>query len=150
MLRNILNGEEHLIVNDPVRPHIPFEDRVGKGREIFVLENDESKQIDAVICVAYTTEVPTSEYDLELFAQQACQDGQHGDIAVFYTVWSYSKGAGRTIVNQSAQFIKENRPVTRFVTLSPLTEMARKFHLSNGARFVAKHYDCQNFEYDLV
>jgi len=149
MLRNILNGEEHLIVNDPVRPHIPFEQRVGAGKDIFVLENDVTQQIDAVICVAYTIEVPTNEHQLELFSQQACQDGQQGDVAVFYTVWSYTKGAGREIVNQTAQYIKENKPVTRFVTLSPLTEMASKFHLSNGAILVAKHEDCQNFEYYL-
>ena len=147
MLRTIKNGEEHLIANDPVRPHIPFEQRVGNGKEIYVLENDFTGDIDAVICVAYTMEVPTNEYDLELLSQQACQEKQHGDIAVFYTVWSYSKGSGREIVNQTAEFIKENKPVTRFVTLSPLTEMARKFHLSNGAKFLAKHLDCQNFEY---
>jgi hypothetical protein len=149
MLRKIRNGEEHLIVNDPVRPHIPFEQRVGAGKDIFVLENDVTQQIDAVICVAYAIEVPTNEHQLELFSQQACQDGQQGDVAVFYTVWSYTKGAGREIVNQTAQYIKENKPVTRFVTLSPLTEMASKFHLSNGAKLVAKHEDCQNFEYYL-
>lgn len=150
MLRNILNGEEHLIANDPVRPHIPFESRVGNGREIFVLDNDDSKDIEAVICVAYTTEVPTNEYELDLFSQAACQDNQHGNIAVFYTVWSYKKGAGREIVNQTAEYIRKYRPVNRFVTLSPLTEMARKFHLSNGAKLLAEHKDCQNFEYHVV
>jgi len=25
--------------------------------------------------------------------------------------------------------------------------MARNFHIKNGAKFLAKHHDCQNFEY---
>jgi len=37
----------------------------------------------------------------------------------------------------------------RIVTLSPLTEMAERFHLSNGARFLRKGDSCQNFEYEL-
>jgi hypothetical protein len=70
--------------------------------------------------------------------------------AVFYTVWSYQRGAGREIVNGVAERIKNQRPwVKRFVTLSPLTDMARNFHIKNGARLVAKHSTCQNFEYDV-
>ena len=145
MLRKIRNGEEHLIANDPVRPHIPFTERVGPGRDIFVL--DDKENIRAVICVAYCNEVPTCEHDMELWSQQAVQDGQHGSIAVFYTVWSYDKGAGREIVLKTKKLLEKETPTTRFVTLSPLTEMARKFHLRNGAKFIAKHFDCQNFEY---
>ena len=147
MLRKIRNGEEHLIANDPVRPHIPFEKRVGAGKDIFVLE-DGGDTIRAVICVAYCNEVPTCEHDMELWSQQAVQDGQHGSVAVFYTVWSYDKGAGREIVLKTKKLLEKETPTTRFVTLSPLTEMARKFHLKNGAKFIAKHFDCQNFEYE--
>ena len=72
------------------------------------------------------------------------------DVAVFYTVWSYDKGAGREIVNTVAEHIKTTNPyVKRYVTLSPLTEMARNFHLRNGAKFISKHTNCQNFEYTL-
>ena len=147
MLRKILNNEEYLIANDPVRPHIPFQQRVGRGRDIFVLEKEE--KISAVICVAYCNEIPTNERELELYTQQANQDGQHGNIAVFYTVWSYEKGAGREIVNQVFEFLQNESPCNKFVTLSPLTEMARKFHISNGAVFLEKYKDCQNFEYEI-
>jgi len=145
MLRKIRNGEEHLLANDPVRPHIPFEERVGRGKDVFVL--DSKDKIRAVICVAYCNEIPTNELDLKIFSQQAIQDGQHGRIAVFYTVWSYEKGAGREIVLKTKKLLEKETPCTRFVTLSPLTEMARKFHIKNGAKFIAKHMDCQNFEY---
>ena len=94
-----------------------------------------------MICVAYTDEVPTCERDL----------GWPGtEVAVFYTVWSYDKGAGRDIVNGVAEHIKKTNPdIKRYVTLSPLTEMAERFHLRNGARFLGKHIACQNFEYTL-
>lgn len=141
-LRKMLNGEEHLIANDPVRPHIPVGDRIKAGREVYILEGD-NKDIAAVVCVGYTNTVPTSERDLDNFLEAT------GDVAVAYTVWSYSKGAGREIINQVRTHIKENTNVKRLVTLSPLTEMARSFHIKNGAKFLNKYADCQNFEYTL-
>ena len=138
-LRKIESTELSLFKDDPVRPHIDAHFRTSDNREVYVLDSGE--KIDAVICVGYTTDVPTNEQDLEYIGD---------DIAVFYTVWSYSKGAGRDIVFKTAAHIKENKPsVKRYVTLSPLTEMARKFHLRNGAEFVARHLDCQNFEYTI-
>jgi hypothetical protein len=65
MIRKILNGEEHLISNDPVRPHIPFNERVGPGRGIFVLDDDSDK-VRAVICVAYCKDIPTNELELKV------------------------------------------------------------------------------------
>lgn len=129
--------ENEVFLDDPVRPHINADFRTSNGREVYVLETND--KIDAVICVAYTEEVPTNESDLQ-FVGDNC--------AVFYTVWSYSRGAGREIVNQAASHIKQTRPeIDRYVTLSPLTDMAKRFHLRNGAKFIARHVDCQNFEY---
>jgi len=127
---------EH-IEKDPVRPHISKEWRTRSGREVYVLERD--GEVAACICVAYMDEIPTSENDMKWIGMKC---------AVFYTVWSYKPGAGREIVNGVAERIKSQRPwVKRFVTLSPLTEMARKFHIKNGAKFIGQHKDCQNFEY---
>jgi hypothetical protein len=70
------------------------------------------------------------------------------NVAVFYTVWSYSKGAGRTLINTLSQHILDNRKeIWRWVTLSPLTEMAEKFHISNGATLVSVYGQDQTFEY---
>jgi|SRR5210317_185623 len=139
MLRKIKSTEKHLIVNDPVRPHIEFEWRVSNGREIYILEDDNTQEIKAVICVAYTDEIPTNEDDMNNVGDK---------VAVFYTVWSHAKGAGRDIVFAVANHIKENKPkVVYYVTLSPLTDMARNFHIKNGAKFLNRHLDCQNFEY---
>ena len=145
-----------IIKDDPVRPHLDADFRTSSHREVYALyeskyavEHYPDDDIRAIICVAYTNEVPKDEYELDLYSQQACQDGQKGDIAVFYTVWSYSKGAGREIVNTVAKQLHDNKRATRFVTLSPLTEMAEKFHLRNGAELLEKHNSCQNFEYTL-
>ena len=118
---------ETIVTDDPVRPHISAAWRTRSGREVYGLYNEE--KLRAVICVAYTDEIPTCERDL----------GWPGtDVAVFYTVWSYDKGAGREIVKLQSIFKKRTWHVKRFVTLSPLTEMARNFHLRNGAKFISK------------
>ena len=70
------------------------------------------------------------------------------DVAVFYTVWSYGGGAGRQLVNQLAQHIRDtNSEIRQWVTLSPLTEMAEKFHVKNGAKFYASYDVNQTFDY---
>ena len=145
-----------IIKDDPVRPHLDADFRTSSHREVYALyEYKYSEQhfpdndIKAVICVAYTNEVPKDEHELDLYSQQACQDGQRGNIAVFYTVWSYSKGAGREIVNTVAKQLHDEKRAERFITLSPLTDMAERFHLRNGAELLEKHNSCQNFEYTL-
>ena len=145
-----------IVKDDPVRPHLTADFRTSSHREVYALyedkyaeQDDPSDDIKAIICVAYTNTVPTTERELDLYSQQACQDGQRGNIAVFYTVWSYEKGAGREIVNAVAKELNDNGRASKFVTLSPLTEMAERFHLRNGAELVGKHSSCQNFEYTL-
>lgn len=145
-----------IIKDDPVRPHLDANFRTSSHREVYALYEDKyaeqhfpDNDIKAVICVAYTNEVPKDEHELDLYSQQACQDGQRGNIAVFYTVWSYSKGAGREIVNTVAKQLHNEKRAERFITLSPLTDMAERFHLRNGAELLEKHNSCQNFEYTL-
>lgn len=131
---------EDVIKDDPVRPHITSDWRTDHGREVFGLYEDESyEKLRSVICVAYTDIIPKDEPDMET------PGTTH---AVFYTVWSYDKGAGRDIVFAVADKIRsEKSNVTRYVTLSPLTDMASKFHINNGAKFLEKYQNCQNFEY---
>jgi hypothetical protein len=127
--------------DDPVRPHIPMAWRASNGREVYGLEDDFGI-MHAVVCVAYTKGIAITEDDLN--------NTDDPDTAMFYTVWSYTKGAGRQVIFDTAGVIKrEKAHIKRFVTLSPLTEMAEKFHLRNGAQFLRKGKTCQNFEYTL-
>ena len=128
-----------IVKDDPVRPHLAADWRMRSGREVYALKED--GETTAVICVAYMDEVPTCEQDMKWPGIE---------VAVFYTVWSYKKGAGRKIVLDTAQHIKKvHTNIKRFVTLSPLTEMAERFHLRNGATLLAKHPYAQNFEYKI-
>jgi len=138
-----------LIKDDPVRQKLSADWRINNGREVYALYDDQYAEQDpvlfdgprAVICVAYTNGIALTEKDLERTFNP--------NTAMFYTVWSYDKGAGRQIVNEVASHIKQTREeIGRFVTLSPLTEMAERFHLRNGAVFLRKGTLCQNFEYE--
>ena len=53
------------------------------------------------------------------------------------------------MVNEVYKMIKDSNHLSRLVTLSPLTDMARKFHLKNGAKEVQVNLTTQNFEYDI-
>ena len=137
----------NFIKDDPVRPHLPTFWRVDPNREVYVLEDDETNEVQAVICVAYCNEVPTDEGELEKFSTPTTPDEPIGNIAVFYTVWSYKPGAGRKLVLGTAQLIRDTMQVIRFVTLSPQTEMARQFHLRNGAVVLQVNTTSVNYEY---
>jgi hypothetical protein len=128
-----------LLNQDPVRPHIPHIQRLGDSKDIFVLRDDENKA-KAITCVSYQQSIPTSESELFL-------DGQ-ADTAVFYTIWSYVPGAGRALIFDAVKHIKETKPeIKRFVTLSPKTEMAKKFHHKNGAITYRENHESVNYEY---
>ena len=146
---------QQYVQDDPVRKHLSADYRTTQGREMWALYEDKYAVADepsdvplAIICVAYTNAVPRNETELHWYSSASGTGAVNTNTAVFYTVWSYSKGAGQTIVNTVAQHIQQTRPeVARWVTLSPLTEMAERFHLKNGARFVERYATDQIFEY---
>ena len=72
-----------------------------------------------------------------------------GKIAIAYTVWSKKKGGGKLIVKEVFKKIKKSNHLNRLITLSPLTEMARNFHLRNGAKELSVNKETQNFEYKV-
>ena len=41
------------------------------------------------------------------------------------------------------------KKMERIITLSPLTDMARNFHLRNGAKELSVNEKTQNFEYKI-
>jgi len=135
---------------DPVRPELDNDFRTGYGRKIYGVKY--KGEIHAVMCFAYTNEIPKSVEELEklstdAFLQSAMRDQNIGKIAIAYTVWSKKKGGGKLIVKEVFKMIKKSNHLNRLVTLSPLTEMARKFHLRNGAVEVQVNENTQNFEY---
>lgn len=136
------------VTEDPVRPELDLEWRLSSERKIYGLKYEDD--IEAIVCVAYTNEVPDTVREMDYMSQVACQDGQCGKIAVAYTVWSRKRGAGREIINKVREFLVNERIATkRLVTLSPLTPMATHFHISNGAKQISINDTTQNFEYTI-
>ena len=86
----------------------------------------------------------------DAFLQSATRDQKSGKIAIAYTVWSTKKGGGKLIVKQVFKMIKKSNHLNRLITLSPLTEMARNFHLRNGAEEIQVNDETQNFEYKII
>ena len=141
------------IEEDPVRPELDNNFRTGYGRKIYGVEY--LGEIHAVMCFAYTNKVPKSVDELEklstdAFLQTAMRDQSGGQIAIAYTVWSKKKGGGKLIVKEVFKKIKKSNHLNRLVTLSPLTEMATKFHTRNGAKLLQTNKTTQNFEYKIL
>ena len=137
---------------DPVRPELDNEFRTSFGRRIYGLKF--KNEIHAVMCFAFTNKVPKDVVQLDKFSHdaflQSTQRGQNvGQIAIAYTVWSKKKGGGKLIVKEVFKKIKKSNHLNRLVTLSPLTEMATKFHIRNGAKLLQVNESTQNFEYTV-
>ena len=138
---------------DPVRPELDNDFRTGFGRKIFGVKY--KKEIYAIMCFAYTNKIPTSVEELEklstdAFLQSALRGQNVGQIAIAYTVWSKKKGGGKLIVKEVYKKIKKSNHLNRLVTLSPLTEMASKFHTRNRAKLIQVNETTQNFEYKVM
>ena len=130
------------VKDDPVRPDIPIDYRVSNGRTVAVLAQEDKPE--AMVCISFHDFVPESVQDLDKVTEQA-------NTAVFYTIWSYKPGAGRDLLIQAVQNLKQSHPsINRFVTLSPKTEMARRFHLKSGAIVYRENSDAINYEYLLI
>jgi hypothetical protein len=141
------------VKEDPVRPELDLQFRQSFGRKIFGLKDDVG-EISAIICFAFTNEVPKTIKEMEALSYDAALQSIHragvqGSIAIAYTVWAKKKGGGRAIVNEVYKMVKKSNHLNRLVTLSPLTDMARNFHIKNGAKELQVNETTQNFEYDM-
>jgi hypothetical protein len=128
-----------LLRDDPVRPEIPAEQRVNTNSRIYMLKDGDKTQ--AVTCVKFLESIPEAVDDLVDLVESAT-------IAVFYTIWSYAPGAGRDLIREAQKSIEAEFPgIQTYVTLSPKTEMARRFHLKNGAGVYRENSDTVNYIY---
>jgi len=138
-ITTITEDLQTLIQDDPVRPEIPLNQRVNANSRIYMLKSGD--QTLAVTCVKFLTVVPAAVEDLVDLVESATT-------AVFYTIWSYAAGAGRDLIQQTQTSIQSEFPdINTYVTLSPKTEMARRFHLKNGARELRENSNTINYIY---
>ena len=128
---------------DPVRPELDKGFKTSVGRGVFGLKGTDGL-FKAFLCYAHTTDVPRSVEELTVMTSPS------GRTLIPYTVWSSERGAGRTIINQVLRFVKKSGIADRVVTLSPQTDMARKFHLRNEAKELRVNEKTVNFEYRVL
>jgi len=139
-IRDINDPLAQVIKDDPVRPHIPIEQRINDAAEILILRA--GNEILAATCMQWLKDVPKDEDDLVGMV------GDH-DVAVFYTIWSYSPGAGQKLLKTAAEWLLKDYADTikSIVTLSPQTEMAKRFHTKNGATVHQENATSTNYKY---
>lgn len=138
LIKDSANPLLEYIKDDPVRPDIPVDFRVSRNRFVAALVNE---RLEAMVCVSLHNFIPKSVEDLSM-------DSDDLNSAIFYTIWSYRAGAASKLLFEVVEEIRRLYPsVTRFVTLSPKTEMARKFHTRNGASVLRENADTINYEY---
>ena len=127
--------------DDPIRPEITNDFRITQGRKMFGLKYRE--EIEGVVCIAFTNEIPTTIKELELMSKNE----NEGKIAIAYTLWSLKKGAGKKIMKELLKYMKEKKQLDSVMTLSPLTPVATHYHIRNGAKLIKINPTSQNFEY---
>ena len=137
---------------DPVRPELDIKFRTEYGRKIYGVKY--KNEVCAIMCFGFTNAIPKTIDELDLMTKDAhlqstLRDQNVGKIAVAYTIWSKKKGGGKLIVKEVFKKIKQSNHLNRLVTLSPLTEMAKNFHLRNGAFKLQVNDNTQNFEYKI-
>jgi hypothetical protein len=138
-LRSTNDPLTKVIKDDPVRPHIPLEQRVNDAAEILILRAGE--EILAATCMQWLKDIPKDEQDLIDFPKDH-------NVAVFYTIWSYAPGAGASLLKAAADWLLHDFPeITAIVTLSPQTKMAERFHLKNGATVHKTNETSVNYKY---
>lgn len=141
-LENVKGNPELWKDTDPVRPELSVKFKTSEGRHVYGLKSP-TGEYTAFVCFSQSTDVPADITGLSSMTSTV------GRIAVPYTVWSNKRGAGRAIINKLIEMVRQTNLVDRVVTLSPRTEMARKFHLRNSASIYRENIVTVNFEYDL-
>jgi len=131
-LKTVTMPNEVRLEDDPVRKGYSYDFRTTDGRQIFTIPNK------AVVCIARTNKIPKTMKQLIRYSSPKATE-----CTIFYTVWSYGGGYGRLILNYLLPILNTNR----YVTLSPKTEMAVRFHTRNGAKMISDNRESYNFEY---
>lgn len=155
------------IEDDPVRPNL-FEESFIRFRGNFYVYADVDKDdfgytVNAIVCVTICPFLPQTEDQLELYASGDMGDGlqvleeilderetRAGVIFCPYSLWSYSKGSGKKLINDLLEAVPILHPeVDHVITMSPPTKMAMRFHVGNGAILLSPNENTVNYEYEL-
>lgn len=146
MIKEADRSIEKFLIDDPVRPSIPFDARFGKNNRVFYYyDSEDDTTPKAIVCTACRNYIPTNEDDI-----LQDNDNESTKVLTLYTIWSYAAGAGRSLVFELLDYVKSSlSEIERIVTLSPKTDMARRFHMKNGAVELQENDTTINYEYPI-
>ena len=136
MLVQLLDPDP-ILLDDPVRPSISPQRKVGPFSRVYMLL--EEQRIGAVVCCSLKFHIPKSErelFEVENYNQNELK-------IILYSIWSYEKGCGQKLV----QSVLAKYRIYRVITMSPKTDMARDFHIRNGAKVLQENKETVNYEY---
>ena len=136
MLVQLLDPDP-ILRDDPVRPSISPKRKVSPFSRVYMWL--EEQRIGAIVCCSYRHNIPKTEREL-LQVENYNQDGMK---VILYSIWSYEKGCGQKIVQAVLARSREDK----VITMSPKTDMARDFHLRNGAKVLQVNRTTVNYEY---
>lgn len=156
------------IQDDPVRPNL-FPDDTVRFTAPFKVFADidvgrDGVRVNAILCgVIVPGVICTTEATLQELAESGediaemvknLSDGVSPEsvahIFTPYSMWSYSKGSGKRILNALLEVLPFMHPeVTHCITMSPQTSMAAEFHLSNGAKILSFNDESINYTYGI-
>ena len=89
------------VAEDPVRPELDLNWRKSFDRKIYGLKHN--NDIEAIICLAFTNDVPHTVRELDLMSKVNKYE-ENADTIIAYTVWSRKKGAGQKIMEEASTF----------------------------------------------
>ena len=155
------------VQEDPVHPSIPLESRIKGTRTILAHLEDDAAEPHTIICVKFGDKLPQNmEFIMSDDDATEMMDDTYM-FTIFYSIFrlehSTLKGAGAIAIKQAKEYYKK-MGIKRFFTLSPIpslrkdfkyipaeraikkylnegTSSVAKFHLSNGAKIHAIHYN---------
>ena len=136
MLVQLLDPDP-ILLDDPVRPRISPQRKVSPFSRVYMWL--EEQRIGSVVCCSYRHNIPKTEREL-LQVENYNQDGMK---VILYSIWSYEKGCGQKLVQAVLARYREDK----VITMSPKTDMARDFHLRNGAKVLQVNKTTVNYEY---
>lgn len=155
------------IEDDPVRPNL-FEDDFVRFRGNFkvfadVDQDEHGLTVNAIVCVVICPFLPQTEEQLRMYASGDLREGlefiddmldgddaRAGIILCPYSLWSYSKGSGKRLINELLETTPVMYPdVDHVITMSPPTRMAMRFHVGNGAVLLSPNESTVNYEYEI-
>ena len=136
MLVRLLDPDP-ILRDDPVRPKISPQRKVSQFSRVYMWL--EEQRIGAVVCCSYRHNIPKTEREL-LQVENYNQDGMK---VILYSIWSYEKGCGQKLLRSVLARYREDR----VITMSPKTDMARNFHIRNGAKVLQVNRTTVNYEY---